>query len=378
MIPFNRHTFTNLEKSNIVNSFSNEKISGDGYYSKECIRWFKQNLGNQSNYLLTPSGTHSLEMAALLLDIKPGDEVIMPSYTFVSTANAFVLRGAHIVFVDIRPDTMNINETLIEEAITNKTKAIVIVHYAGVSCEMNKILEISQSHSIPIVEDAAQAIGSFYQDKPLGTIGLIGCFSFHETKNITSAGEGGLLITNDEVLRDRSEIIREKGTNRNQFFRGIVDKYNWVDIGSSYLLNDPSAAHLLGQLTRLNEIQSKRTKLFERYLSNLKDLEDKGYIDLPVIPKFCKGNGHMFYLKVNNIDVRENLINFLKSKEIMAVFHYIPLHSSPPGQKFGRFHGIDNYTTSESERILRLPLYFDLSFNQVDFISQEVIKFYNS
>jgi len=367
MIPFNKPPVTGNEKKYVIEAIRNEKLCGDGPFTHKCQEWFEKRLGCKKA-LLTPSCTHALEMAALLIEIKPGDEVIMPSYTFVSTANAFVLRGAKIVFVDIRPDTMNIDETKIEAAITEKTKAIVPVHYAGVGCEMDTIMNIAKKHGLFVIEDAAQGMMATYKDRPLGTIGHLGAFSFHETKNYTSGGEGGLLIINDERFAERAEVIREKGTNRSQFFRGMVDKYSWVDIGSSYLPSELQAAYLWGQLERAEEINGKRLQIWNRYYENLKELEDKGFLELPKIPKECVHNAHMFYIKVKDLRERAEFLSFLKKNDILAVFHYVPLHSSEAGKKFGRFLGDDIYTTKESERLVRLPMYFYLSLNTVDFI----------
>ena len=375
MIPFNKPPYTGNEDQYIIESIKSSKISGDGEFSKRCHKWFREKL--QCKTLLTTSCTHALEMAAILLNIQEGDEVIMPSYTFVSTANAFVLRGAKIVFVDIRPDTMNIDETKIETAITNKTRAIVPVHYAGVSCEMDIIMNIASKHNLYVVEDAAQAMMSSYKGRPLGTIGHIGAYSFHETKNYTSAGEGGLLIINDKNFIKRAEIIREKGTNRSQFFRGIVDKYSWVDIGSSYLMNDVSAAYLWGNLEKSDEINNYRTKIWNQYYSQLEDLASQDLITLPIIPKHCIHNAHMFYLKVKNLKVRTNLLKFLKSNNIFSVFHYIPLHSSKAGKNFGKFSGKDLYTTTESERLIRLPIYYGLNNIEVEYIINTIKKSYN-
>ena len=375
MIPFNKPPYTGNEDQYIIASIKSPKISGDGEFSKRCHTWFGEKL--QCKNLLTTSCTHALEMAAILLNIQEVDEVIMPSYTFVSTANAFVLRGAKIVFVDIRPDTMNIDETKIETAITNKTKAIVPVHYAGVSCEMDIIMNIASKYNLYVVEDAAQAMMSSYKGRPLGTIGHMGAYSFHETKNYTSAGEGGLLIINDKKFIKRAEIIREKGTNRSQFFRGIVDKYSWVDIGSSYLMNDVSAAYLWGNLEKSDEINNYRTKIWNKYYSQLEDLASKNLITLPTIPKHCIHHAHMFYLKVKNLKVRTNLLKFLKSNNIFSVFHYIPLHSSKAGENFGNFIGKDQYTTTESERLIRLPIYYGLDNIEVDYIINTIKRSYN-
>lgn len=372
LIHFNRPPVTGNENKFITEALGNNKISGDGPFTKKCHQWFENNLLCKKA-LLTTSCTHALEMAAILLDIKDGDEVIMPSYTFVSTANAFALRGAKIVFVDIRPDTMNIDETKVEAAITNKTKAIVPVHYAGVACEMDKIMDIATRHNLFVVEDAAQAIMSSYKGKALGTIGHLGAYSFHETKNITSAGEGGLLIINDERFKDRAEIIREKGTNRSLFFRGLVDKYSWVDIGSSYLMNDISAAFLWGQLEKSEEIQENRLNSWNLYF---KELENNEFLQIPIIPENCTNNAHMFYIKVKDLEERQKLIHFLRENNIESVFHYVPLHSSVAGKKFGYFHQKDEFTTKESEKIIRLPLYYGLTKNDIETICNKIKDFF--
>lgn len=366
MITFNKPPLTGNEQQYVLQAMQCNKISGDGFFGKKCQAWFEENLGCAKT-LLTPSCTAALEMAAILMDMQPGDEVIMPSYTFVSTANAFVLRGAKIVFVDIRPDTMNIDETLIEAAITPKTKAIVPVHYAGVGCEMDTIMDIANRHGLFVVEDAAQGMMSTYKVKPLGTIGHLGAFSFHETKNYTSGGEGGLLIINDERFLQRAEVIREKGTNRSQFFRGQVDKYTWVDVGSSYLPSELQAAFLWGQLEKAEEINQNRLATWNTYHDAFKPLQQpypeghKGLVDLPIIPDHCQHNAHMYYLKLKNLDQRTSFIEHLKANDIMVVFHYIPLHSAPAGQKFGEFSGDDVFTTIESERLVRLPMYYGMS-----------------
>jgi len=374
-IPFNKPCYTGNEDKYVLDSMRSLHISGNGPYTKKCEEWFENRLKCKRS-LLTPSCTHALEMTAILIDLKPGDEVIMPSYTFVSTANAFVLRGAKIVFVDIRPDTMNIDENLIEDAITERTKAICVMHYAGVGCEMNKVMEIANRYNLWVIEDAAQGMMSFYNNKFLGTIGHLGCYSFHETKNYTSAGEGGILIINDEKFVERAEIIREKGTNRSQFFRGMLDKYTWVDIGSSYLMNDVSAAYLWGQLEKVDEINQFRLKIWDIYYEGLKYLEDKYLINLPIVPYNCKHNAHMFYIKLKDLETRTNLINYLKQNNINAVFHYIPLHSSPAGKKFGRFIGEDRYTSSESEKLLRLPLYYGIKEEEVLYIIKKIYEFF--
>lgn len=366
---------TGNEIQYITEVLQGNKISGDGPFGKRCQQWFEENLPTQKA-LLTPSCTAALELAAILIDIQLGDEVIMPSYTFVSTANAFVLRGAKIVFVDIRPDTLNIDEKLIEPAITEKTKAIVPVHYAGVGCEMDVIMDIANRHNLFVVEDAAQGMMSSYKGKALGTIGHLGAFSFHETKNYTSGGEGGLLIINDDSFKQRAEIIREKGTNRSQFFRGMVDKYQWVDVGSSYLPSELQAAYLWAQLESAEEINEARLHVWHKYLSGLAILEASGFIELPTIPDSYIHNAHMFYLKVSNLEERSELIEFLKEQNIMAAFHYVPLHTANAGGRFGRFHGQDNYTTSESERLVRLPLWYGMTDQEQTQVVSAIKEFY--
>lgn len=375
MIPFNKPPFLGRELDYIKEAVTiNNKICGDGTYTKKCNSWLEENFKSKKT-LLTTSCTHALEMAAILCGIKEGDEVIMPSYTFVSTADAFVVRGAKIVFVDIRPDTMNIDENLIENAITKKTKIIVPVHYAGVSCEMNKIMETAKNNSLFVVEDAAQGVMAQYNGRALGSIGDFGCYSFHETKNY-SMGEGGaLLISNDKFI-ERAEIIREKGTNRSKFFRGQIDKYTWVDFGSSYLPSEINAAYLYAQLEEADKINNKRLALWNTYYEELMLLQNKGLVELPYIPNECKHNGHMFYIKVKNLEERTRLIENLKENGVLAVFHYIPLHSSPAGLRFGRFNGEDRYTTKESERLLRLPMFYDLDMETVMYICKKIKKFY--
>lgn len=374
MITFNVPPYTGKEMDYIKECVQNQKICGDGAYTKRCNEWIEKKTGT-TKCLLTTSCTHATELAALLSDIQPGDEVIMPAYTFVSTADAFVLRGAVPVFVDIRPDTMNIDENLIEAAITNKTKAIVPVHYAGVSCEMDKIMELAAKYNLIVIEDAAQGVMSSYKGKALGTIGDFGCFSFHETKNY-SMGEGGALLIKHEKDIEDAEIIREKGTNRSKFYRGQIDKYTWVNYGSSYLPSDMNAAYLYAQLEMAEEINNARLACWDRYYENLKPLAEAGKIELPVIPEGCVHNAHMFYIKAKDIEERTELIAFLKSKEIMSVFHYIPLHTAPAGQKYARFHGEDKYTTRESERLTRLPMFYGLTLEQVDYICEQVKSFY--
>lgn len=375
MINFNTPPRIGNENQHILEALRSLKLSGDGYFGKKCQSWFEENLPCKKS-LMTPSCTAALEMAALLIDIQPGDEVIMPSYTFVSTANAFVLRGAKVVFVDIRPDTMNIDETLIEQAITEKTRAIVPVHYAGVACEMDRIMEIAERYNLYVIEDAAQGMMSYYKGKALGTIGHLGAYSFHETKNYTSGGEGGLLIINDEKFIQKAEIIREKGTNRSMFFRGQVDKYTWVDIGSSYLPSELQAAFLWGQIENPEIINNNRLESWKKYYQALKPLEKSGLIELPKVPRDCIHNAHMFYLKVKNINQRTSLIEFLKDHDIMAVFHYVPLHSAPAGKEHGRFSGDDKFTTTESERLLRLPLWYGLDDNTIELITQKILLFF--
>jgi len=359
MIPFNKPPYTGNEDQYVMAAMRSSKISGDGQYTHLCQEWFEKHTGCKKA-LLTPSCTQALEMAAILLDIQSGDEVIMPSYTFVSTANAFVLRGAKIVFVDIRPDTMNIDENLIEAAITPKTKAIVPVHYAGVACEMDTIMAIADRHQLFVIEDAAQGMMATYKGRPLGSIGHMGAYSFHETKNYTSGGEGGLLLINDERFIARAEIIREKGTNRSQFFRGMVDKYSWVDLGSSYLPCDIQAAYLWGQLEVAQEINQDRLQSWSNYFSAFKPLFKHGGIELPFIPKDCVHNAHMFYLKVLDLEKRTALLNYLKENDILAVFHYVPLHTAIAAPRFSRFHGFDSYTTKESDRLIRFPLWYGM------------------
>ena len=351
------------------------KISGDGVFAKRSQQWFEDKLGC-NKALLTPNCTQALEMAAMLIDIQPGDEVIMPSYTFVSTANAFVLRGAKIVFVDIRPDTMNLDESLIEAAITSKTKAIVPVHYAGVGCEMDVIMDIAARRDLFVIEDAAQGMMSEYDGRALGTIGHLAAYSFHETKNYTSGGEGGLLIINEQRFVERAEIIREKGTNRSNFFRGMVDKYTWVDLGSSYLPSELQAAYLWGQLELAHEINVNRQMSWQRYYSELQTLAEKKCLELPYIPERCIHNAHMFYLKTKNIAEQSALLAHLKADDILAVSHYVPLHSAQAGKKFARFVGEDRYTTLESERLVRLPLFYGMTEAQIEHVIKSIFLFY--
>ena len=374
MIYFNIPPYIGKEKEYIQQAIENHKICGDGVFTKKCNEWLKEKTGTK-RALLTTSCTHATEMAAILLNIKEGDEVIMPAYTFVSTADAFVMRGAKVVFVDIRPDTMNIDENQIEAAITEKTKAIVPVHYAGVSCEMDKIMELAEKYQLAVVEDAAQGMMASYKGKALGTIGDFGCFSFHETKNY-SMGEGGALLIRDEKYIEEAEIIREKGTNRSKFFRGEIDKYTWVNYGSSYLPSDINAAYLYAQLEWADQINKERLKAWNQYKKELKPLQDRERIELPIVPNGCSHNAHMFYIKAKDLEERTKLIQYLKNNGILAVFHYIPLHTAPAGIKYGRFVGEDKYTTKESERLLRLPMYYGLNESEISYVTDKIIEFY--
>lgn len=374
MISFNVPPVAGKELIYLEEAIRSKKICGDGAFTKRCSRWLEEQTGSE-RVLLTTSCTHATELAAILADIKPGDEVIMPSYTFVSTADAFVLRGAKAVFVDIRPDTMNIDETLIEDAITEKTRAIVPVHYAGVSCEMDTICDIAKRHNLYVIEDAAQGVMATYKSRPLGTIGDYGCYSFHETKNL-SMGEGGALLIKDKANILRAEIVREKGTNRSQFFRGEIDKYTWMDAGSSYLPSELNAAYLWAQLEDAQKIYDDRMRSWNLYYEQLKPLADEGRIELPVIPEGCVHNAHMFYIKTRDLKERTDLIFYLKGKQINSVFHYIPLHSSPAGKKLGVFHGEDKYTTRESERLLRLPMYYGLGKENIECVTESIKNFY--
>ena len=374
MINFNVPPFTGKEIDYVRQAVENQKICGDGPYTKMCSEWIEQKTGT-AKCLLTTSCTHATELAALLADIHEGDEVIMPSYTFVSTADAFVLRGAKAVFVDIRPDTMNIDEKLIEAAVTPRTKAIVPMHYAGVACEMDEIMRIAKAHSLMVIEDAAQCIMASYKGKALGTIGDFGCYSFHETKNL-SMGEGGAILIKDGKYIEDAEIIREKGTNRSQYYRGQVDKYRWLNYGSSYLPSDMNAAYLWAQLELANEITDARLERWEQYNEQLQPLKERGLLELPHIPEGCVHNGHMYYAKAKDIEERTRLLDFLKENGIWSVFHYIPLHSSPAGMRFGEFRGEDRYTTADSERLFRLPMFYSLKESEVDYITGKVKEFY--
>ena len=374
MISFNVPPYLGKEMEYMRDAAENHRISGDGKYTRLCSEWLESRfLSNK--ILLTTSGSSALDMAALLCGIRPGDEAILPSFTFLSTANAFVLAGARLVFVDIRPDTMNIDETRIEEAITEKTKVIVPVHYAGVACEMDTIMEIAKKHNLYVVEDAAQGVMSTYKGKALGTIGDFGCYSFHETKNY-SMGEGGAISVNDPKFIERAEILREKGTNRSRFYRGQVDKYTWVDIGSSFLPSELNAAYLWAQLEEADSINSDRLRTWNLYYNGLKELKNSGMIELPVVPKECAHNAHMFYVKTKDLEERTALINFLKEHDINAVFHYVPLHSSEAGLRFGRFHGEDRYTTRESDMLVRLPMYYGMEEHDVNTVVAAVKAFY--
>lgn len=374
MIVFNVPPYTGKELDYISQAVKEQKICGDGTFTKKCNSWIEENTGT-GKCLLTTSCTHATELAALLAQVGVGDEIIMPSYTFVSTADAFVLRGATPVFVDIRPDTMNIDETLIEAAVTDKTKAIVPVHYAGVACEMDTIMDIAKRHALFVIEDAAQGIMSTYKGKALGTIGDFGAYSFHETKNY-SMGEGGALLIRDEKYVEEAEILREKGTNRSKFFRGQIDKYTWVNYGSSYLPSDMNAAYLWAQLEMAEEINAHRLELWAQYYEELLPLQERGLLELPYVPEDCVHNAHMFYIKTKDLAERTALISFLKENGILAVFHYIPLHSAPAGLKYARFHGEDKYTTKESERLCRLPMFYKLTAEEVSYITQKIKEFY--
>lgn len=376
MVAFNVPPYISKASDYMMEAVTNQKICGDGPFTKKCNAWLEERTGAQK-VLLTTSGTTALEMAAFLCGIKPGDEVILPSYTFSSTATSLVLPGATLVFVDVRPDTMNIDETKIEQAITDKTKAIMVVHYAGVAAEMDTIMDIARKHGLKVIEDAAQGVMSTYKGKALGTIGDFGCFSFHETKNY-SMGEGGAILINDPSKNEAAEILREKGTNRANFLRGQVDKYTWVDYGSSYLPSDLNAAYLYSQLEVADEINDDRLRTWNKYDQAFADLCEEGKIELPVIPEGCVHNAHMYYLKCKDLTERTELINHLKEHDVAAVFHYIPLHSAPAGQRFGRFDGEDNVTTKDSERLVRLPMYYGMSDDDTDKVIDAVLSFYNS
>lgn len=375
MIHFNVPPFVGTEFKYMHEAVDNHKICGDGPFTKRCDEWIQQRFGAK-RAMLTTSGSSALDMAALLCDINPGDEVILPSFTFSSTANAFVLAGAKLVFVDIRPDTMNLDETKIEAAITEKTKVIVPVHYAGVACEMDTIMGIAKKYNLKVVEDAAQGVMSSYKGKALGTIGDFGCFSFHETKNY-SMGEGGAILINNESDIERAEILREKGTNRSQFYRGQVAKYNWIDFGDSYLQSDLNAAYLWAQLEVADEINNNRLTTWNRYWEAFVPLANRGVFELPTIPEECIHNAHMFYLKCKDLDTRQAYIKFMRENDILCVFHYVPLHSAPAGIKFGRFNGEDQYTTSESDKLVRLPMYYNISDKDLDKVIRLTISFFD-
>lgn len=373
LIHFNVPPFVGTEFKYMHEAVKNHKICGDGPFTKKCDEWLEKRFGTKKA-MLTTSGSSALDMAALLCGLKPGDEVILPSFTFSSTANSFVLAGATLVFVDIRPDTMNIDETKIEAAITDKTKVIVPVHYAGVACEMDTIMDIANRHNLMVVEDAAQGVMSTYKGKALGTIGDFGCFSFHETKNY-SMGEGGAILINNEEYIEKAEILREKGTNRSQFFRGQVAKYNWVDFGDSYLQSDLNAAYLWAQLEMADEINNNRLTTWNRYWNEFKPYADVGKIILPTVPEGCVHNAHMFYIKFPDLETRQDYIGFMKENEILCVFHYVPLHSAPAGKKYGRFHGVDEHTTTDSDRLVRLPMYYNIAPLDVDKVVSKTIEF---
>ena len=374
IIPFNVPPFTGDEIDYIKESVVSHKISGDGKFTHLCTKWLEERFGAKK-LLLTTSCTSALDMSAILSGFKPGDEVILPSFTFSSTATSMILGGASLVFSDIRPDTMNLDEKKIESAITKHTRAIVAVHYAGVSCEMDTILDIARRYNLLVIEDAAQGVMSSYKGRPLGTIGDFGCYSFHETKNY-SMGEGGAILVNNEAYMERAEILREKGTNRSKFFRGEVDKYTWVDIGDSYLASDINAAYLYAQLMHADEIYNDRMKTYDTYYEALKPIADKGEIELQYIPPECVHNAHMFYLKLRDLDERTRFIDYMKKNGICAVFHYVPLHSAPAGRKYGRFNGIDEYTTRESDRLVRLPMYYGISDSDRHKVAETALSFF--
>ena len=376
MINFNVPPYTGKEIEYIKDAINNKKICGDGSFTKKCNSWL-ENRFNAQKVLLTTSGTTALEMATILCGFRPEDEVILPSYTFSSTATSVVLTGAKLVFVDIRKDTMNIDETKIEEAITNKTKGIMVVHYAGVPCEMDTIMEIAKKHNLKVIEDAAQGVMSTYKGKALGTIGDFGCFSFHETKNY-SMGEGGALVINNPEYNEAAEILREKGTDRSKFLRGQVDKYTWVNYGSSYLPSDMNAAYLYAQLEKADEINENRLKTWNRYYEALKPLEEKGLIELPFIPSKCEHNAHMFYIKLSDLSERTKFISYMRNKNVQCVFHYIPLHSAPAGLKFGKFEGEDINTTKESNRLVRLPLYYNISRDDLEYVIRCINEYFGA
>ena len=374
MIPFNKAIYLEDAFSYVRDVVKSSKIAGDGKYTKLCNEWMEQRF-KAKKVLMTTSCTAALEMTAILLDIKEGDEVIMPSYTFVSTANAFAIHGAKCIFVDIRPDTMNINEKLIESAISSRTKAVVVVHYAGISCEMDTIINVVKKYNIPIIEDAAQGVMSEYKNRALGTIGDFGCYSFHETKNYTM-GEGGALVINNSNYIERAEIIREKGTNRSRFYRGEIDKYSWVDIGSSFLPSEFNVSYLYGQFVVADKINENRKKLWKYYNNELMCLKKNGNIELPYVPKECKHNAHMYYIKTKDLDERTKLLNYLIKNQIGCVFHYVPLHSSEAGKKYGKFVGKDEFTTKESDRLIRLPMFYNMTEEERQKVVSEIASFF--
>ncbi|WP_404454671.1 dTDP-4-amino-4,6-dideoxygalactose transaminase [Virgibacillus necropolis] len=374
MIPFNKPCVTGKENEYIQEAIQAPKLSGNGPFGKKCTEWLEDRL-KCKKALLTPSCTAALEMTALLIKANEGDEIIMPSYTFVSTANAFALKGAAIRFVDVQTETMNIDPVAIENAITERTKAIVVVHYAGIACDMEEIMKIANRHDLWVVEDAAQSLLSTYKGKSLGTIGHFGTISFHETKNYT-CGEGGALLINHESVVNRAEIIQEKGTNRSQFLKGMVDKYTWRDLGSSYLLSDINAAYLYAQFQFADKINEDRINSWNHFYEALQPLKETGKISLPYVPEGCIHNAHMFYLKTENANVRQQLIEYLKDQGIMAVSHYVPLHSSHAGVMYGKFIGEDQFTTKDSERILRLPLYYGMEEEDINHVVNHLYKFY--
>ena len=374
MINFNIPPCTGKEIEYVKQAIESHKICGDGAFTKKCSAWLEERFHAQK-VLLTTSGSTALDMALLLCGIERGDEVILPSYTFSSTANSPILAGANLVFTDIRPDTMNIDETKIEAAITDKTKVIVVVHYAGVACEMDTIMDIAKRHGLLVVEDAAQGVMSTYKGRPLGTIGDFGCYSFHETKNY-SMGEGGAVVINDPKYNEKAEILREKGTNRSRFVRGQVDKYTWVEFGDSFLPSELNAAYLWGQLTMADEINEDRLRVWNAYDKGLKPLAEKGLIDVPFIPEDCVHNAHMYYIKLKDIEERTDFISYLKDNGVQSVFHYIPLHSAPAGLRYGRFSGEDVYTTKESERLTRLPLYYGMTDEDVQTVIRVIHQYF--
>lgn len=374
MISFNVAPFMGKEFDYIQEAIESRHISGDGKFTKLCDRWMEERF-NAEKIMLTTSGTTALDMAMIMCDLEPGDEVILPSFTFSSTATSAVLAGANLVFVDIRPDTMNIDEDKIEEAITDRTRVISVVHYAGVSCDMDKIMDIARRHSLIVVEDAAQGVMSSYKGKALGTIGDFGCYSFHETKNY-SMGEGGAIVINNPAYIEMAEILREKGTNRSKFYRGQVDKYTWVDFGDSYLPSEINAAYLWAQLEKADEINNNRMETWNFYNDSLKPLRDVGLIELPTIPDYAEHNAHMYYIKLKDLETRSDFLQFMRDREIGCVFHYVPLHSAPAGRKFGRFHGEDTYTTVESDRLVRLPMYYGITEEDKETVISSIKEYF--